>query len=63
MVQEEKSIGGQLGRPSGARFRVYERLKTYSTHVEGYVVRDARSCESHRSDLPLPAAAELLPTP
>ena len=25
MVQEEKSIGGQLGRPSGARFKVYER--------------------------------------
>ncbi|HXN23400.1 MAG TPA: helicase-related protein [Candidatus Dormibacteraeota bacterium] len=35
MVQEEKSIGGQLGRPSGARFRAYERLKTYSTHIEG----------------------------
>jgi hypothetical protein len=35
MVQEEKSIGGQLGRPSGARFRVYERLKTYSTHIQG----------------------------
>jgi superfamily II DNA or RNA helicase len=35
MVQEEKSIGGQLGRPSGARFRVYERLKTYSAHIEG----------------------------
>jgi hypothetical protein len=24
-----------LGRPSGARFRVYERLKTYLTHVQG----------------------------
>ncbi|MFZ0959772.1 MAG: helicase-related protein [Terriglobia bacterium] len=35
MVQEEKSAGGQLGRPSGARFRVYERLKTYLTHVQG----------------------------
>lgn len=35
MVQEEKSAGGQLGRPSGARFRVYERLKTYLTHVKG----------------------------
>jgi superfamily II DNA or RNA helicase len=33
--QEEKSAGGQLGRPSGARFRVYERLKTYFTHVQG----------------------------
>jgi len=28
--QEEKSIGGQLGRPSGARFRCYERLKRYA---------------------------------
>jgi len=35
MVQEEKSAGGQLGRPSGARFRVYERLKAYLTHVHG----------------------------
>jgi len=35
MVKEEKSAGGQLGRPSGARFRVYERLKTYLTHVQG----------------------------
>jgi hypothetical protein len=35
MVNEEKSIGGQLGRPSGARFRVYERLKAYAAHVEG----------------------------
>jgi SNF2 family DNA or RNA helicase len=26
----EKSTGGQLGRPSGARFRVYERLKQYA---------------------------------
>jgi superfamily II DNA or RNA helicase len=29
LVEEEKSVGGQLGRPSGARFRVYERLKSY----------------------------------
>lgn len=35
MVKEEKSAGGQLGRPSGARFRVYDRLKTYLTHVQG----------------------------
>jgi superfamily II DNA or RNA helicase len=35
MVKEEKSAGGQLGRPSGARFRVYERLKTYLTHLQG----------------------------
>jgi hypothetical protein len=35
MVSEEKSIGGQLGRPSGARFRVYERLKAYLAHIQG----------------------------
>src|SRR5262249_55435105 len=35
MVQEEKSAGGQLGRPSGARFRVYERLKAYLTQGLG----------------------------
>jgi superfamily II DNA or RNA helicase len=35
IIQEEKSLGGQLGRPSGARFRAYERLKTYAKQVEG----------------------------
>ena len=30
IASEEKSIGGQLGRPSGARFRTYERLKRYA---------------------------------
>jgi len=32
---EEKSVGGQLGRPSGARFRTYERLKRYAEQVKG----------------------------
>jgi superfamily II DNA or RNA helicase len=27
VMKEEKSVGGQLGRPSGARFRTYERFK------------------------------------
>jgi hypothetical protein len=35
MVEEEKSVGGQLGRPSGARFRTYERLKRYAAEVKG----------------------------
>ena len=35
IVSEERSVGGQLGRPSGARFRTYERLKDYATEVEG----------------------------
>ncbi len=29
LLDEEKSWGGALGRPSGARFKVYERLKRY----------------------------------
>lgn len=35
IVSEEKSVGGQLGRPSGARFRTYERLKRYAEQVKG----------------------------
>jgi len=31
---EAKSVGGQLGRPSGARFRTYERLKRYADHIK-----------------------------
>ncbi len=35
IVAEERSVGGQLGRPSGARFRTYERLKRYAERVKG----------------------------
>jgi len=35
IVAEEKTVGGQLGRPSGARFRTYERLKRYAEMVKG----------------------------
>jgi len=35
IVSEEHSVGGQLGRPSGARFRIYERLKRYAEAVKG----------------------------
>jgi superfamily II DNA or RNA helicase len=34
-AQEEKQVGGQLGRPSGARFRTYERLRHYADAVKG----------------------------
>ncbi len=37
IVEEEKSIGGQLGRPSGARFRTYERLKAYAEDIKGTI--------------------------
>lgn len=33
IADDEKRIGGQLGRPSGARFRVYERLKNYAERL------------------------------
>jgi hypothetical protein len=35
VLKEEKSVGGQLGRPSGARFRTYERLKQYAEDFKG----------------------------
>ena len=35
VAKEEKQVGGQLGRPSGARFRTYERLKRYAESVKG----------------------------
>ena len=35
LIEEERNLGGQLGRPSGARFRTYERLKDYAKEMEG----------------------------
>ena len=35
MVAEEKRVGGQLGRPTGARYRTYTRLKAYAESVRG----------------------------
>jgi len=35
VAADEKLVGGQLGRPSGARFRTYERLKRYAEDVKG----------------------------
>ena len=35
MVREEKRVGGQLGRPSGARFRAYTRLKAHAEAIKG----------------------------
>ncbi len=37
IIEEEKSVGGQLGRPSGARFRTYERLKGYAEEIKGTI--------------------------
>ena len=35
IAHEEQSIGGGLGRTTGARFRTYERLKHYADSVRG----------------------------
>ncbi len=35
LLREELRTGGQLGRPSGARFRTYERLKQYASKLKG----------------------------
>lgn len=35
IAEEEQNTGGQLGRPSGARFRTYERLKQYVKRQQG----------------------------
>jgi hypothetical protein len=35
VTADEKLVGGQLGRPSGARFRTYERLKRYAAEIKG----------------------------
>jgi hypothetical protein len=41
LAQEEKNAGGQLGRPSGARFRTYERLKRYAKKIRGSLFESA----------------------
>lgn len=35
ILTEERSVGGQLGRPSGARFRTFTRLKGYAERAKG----------------------------
>ena len=41
IATEEKSVGGQLGRPSGARFRTYERLKYFAEETKGTMLVSA----------------------
>ena len=33
--EDEKTVGGQLGKPSGARFKTYERLKHHAERTKG----------------------------
>jgi superfamily II DNA or RNA helicase len=48
LAREESSMGGQLGRPSGARFRTYERLKAYVARARG-TLWEAESAEVQRA--------------
>ena len=36
-LRSTSMVGGQLGRPSGARFRTYERLKNFAERIRGQV--------------------------
>lgn len=40
IVKERRYVGGQLGRPSGARYRTYEKLKTYIRTIEGTLLAE-----------------------
>lgn len=40
VIEEEKSTGGQLGRPSGARFKTYERLKGFLADMQNMPLLD-----------------------
>ncbi len=40
IVAEDRSTGGQLGRPSGARYRTYERLKQYIESHKGGLFKE-----------------------
>ena len=41
IAEDERSIGGQLGRKSSARYRSYERLKCYADEVKGTLFESA----------------------
>lgn len=35
IAKEDKPVGGQLGKPTGARFRIYEHLKSHADALKG----------------------------
>lgn len=48
-ASEEKHVGGQLGRPSGARFRVYDRLKNYIEQQRGTLFESTELERAHQA--------------
>ncbi|MFW6106699.1 MAG: helicase-related protein, partial [bacterium] len=51
IIEEEKSTGGQLGRPSGARFRTYERLKQFLDDVKAMPLIDTSALSKAVQDI------------
>ena len=43
IISEERTVGGQLGRPSGARFRTYERLYTARQRHRRHTIQHPRA--------------------
>jgi hypothetical protein len=41
IVKERRYVGGQLGKPSGARYRAYQRLRDYASEVAGTLLEHA----------------------
>jgi hypothetical protein len=63
VAKEEKTVGGQLGRPSGARFKTYERLKRYAEQIKGtlFDTQDLRRAIEDIYNYPLrPVAVDTL---
>ncbi len=50
IITEGRSVGGHLGRPSGARFRTYERLMQYADDVK-YTLFDTRELNQAIEDI------------
>lgn len=59
LLNEERALGGGLGRPSGARFRTYERLKRYEAANQGtlFIHPDLRKAIDEIYRLPLRQSA------
>jgi hypothetical protein len=59
LLSEERALGGGLGRPSGARFRTYERLKRYEAANQGtlFIHPDLRKAIDEIYRLPLRQSA------
>jgi hypothetical protein len=59
LTQTQRTSGGQLGRPSGAKFRTYERMKQYAQDVQGQLwdTQELRKAVADLFRLPLRSGA------